>query len=109
MKNKTNIEPGTHLFSVATGRIDALSKASRKAVKLVSEQEGFIGVNPTPDNNFTLWLFDTKWHAQRAKNIMEFKGIECGNNICEFEMQENDTISFVGVAAGKDQGKGYVN
>lgn len=107
MKEKTKLEVGMRLFSVATGRIEPMMKASRKAVKLISEQEGFIGVHPTNDNQFSLWLFDSKWHAQRAKNLMTFKGIECGSNICEFELAENDEIKFKGVASGKDQGKGY--
>ena len=105
---EAKIEPGTKLYSVSTGRVDPLMKASRDAVMFISKKEGFIGLHPTPDGNYTLWLFDSVNNAIGAKNLMKYRGIEVGNNICEFEMATDNTLEFRGVAAGKDKGKGYV-
>lgn len=102
-------EPGTKLYSVATGRIDPLMKVSRDAVAYVKKRPGFMGVNMTPDGQYTLWLFDSLVNAIGAKQLMKFRGIQCGTNISEFEVNSNDEIRFLGVAAGKDKGKGYQN
>lgn len=103
------IADGTRVFSVSTGRVDVFFKKSREAAEYVVKRPGFIGVHPTEDGNYTLWLFDTVNNAIGAKNLMKFRGIQVGNNICEFEIKdEGQTIEFVGVAAGKDKGKGYV-
>lgn len=101
------IKIGTKVYSVATGKIEPLMKASREAVKYVSKRPGFIGLHNTDDGNYTLWLFDTVNNAIGAKNLMKYRDIECGKNICEFEITAEDTIEFRGVAAGKDKGKGY--
>lgn len=95
------------VYSVATGRIDPLMESSVKAIQFVKKRKGFVGVHATEDGNFTLWLFDSLENAQGAKAQMKYKGILVGQNICEFEV-EDDSIVFKGVAAGKDKGKGYV-
>lgn len=107
MKQK-EIETGTHLFSVATGMASPFMKKSRAAVDYITKLDGFVAVHFTPDGQYTLWLFDTVNHAIEARNLMNHKGIEVGNNICEMEVTAPDTMDFVGVAAGKDKGKGYV-
>lgn len=101
------IKPGMKLYSVATGRIDPLMESSVKAIQFVKKRRGFVGVQATEDSNFTLWLFDTVENAIGAKSQMKFRGIAVGKNICEFVVEDDETISFKGVAAGKDKGKGY--
>ena len=103
------IKPGTKLYSVATGRIDPLMESSVKAIQFVKKRRGFVGVQATEDGNFTLWLFDTIENAIGARTQMRYRGIAVGKNICEFEVEDDETISFKGVAAGKDKGKGYEN
>ena len=79
-KQKT-LDPGTELFSVATGRIDIMRKDSRKASEFISKQEGFLAVNPLPE--YTLWFFDSLNHAKAARNMMKAKGVQTGDNICK--------------------------
>lgn len=106
MENK-ELEIGTHLFSVSTGRVSPFMKKSKEAVDYIVKLDGFVAIHPTPDGEYTMWLFDSVGAAIRGKNLMEHKGIECGNNICEFELTAPNTVDFRGVAAGKDKGKGY--
>lgn len=106
-KEIKKIEPGTRVFSVATGVVSPFLKKSRAAVDYITKLEGFVAVHPTPDGQYTLWLFDSVQNAIGAKNLMDHKGIQVGNNICEFEVAKDDAIEFRGVAAGKDKGKGY--
>jgi hypothetical protein len=80
-KQKT-LDPGTELFSIATGRIDIMRRDSRKASDFICKQEGFLAVYPTP--NHTLWFFDTVNHAKAARNMIRAKGAETGDNICKF-------------------------
>ena len=79
-KQKT-LDPGTELFSIATGRIDIMRKDSRKASEFISKQEGFLAVNPLPE--YTLWFFDSLNHAKAARNMMKAKGVQTGDNICK--------------------------
>ena len=97
----------TRLFSVPTGRATPFLKRSKKAVEYITSLEGYVGAHSTFDGDYTLWLFDTVEHALQASKLMSKKGIECGNNICEYVWLDDDVIQFIGVAAGKDKGKGY--
>lgn len=81
-QEKKTLEPGTELFSIATGRIDIMRKDSRKASEFISKQEGFLAVNPLPE--YTLWFFDSLNHAKAARNMMKAKGVQTGDNICKF-------------------------
>lgn len=106
MENK-ELEIGTHLFSVPTGRATPFLKRSKKAIDYITSLEGYVGTHPTFNGDYTLWLFDSVEHAKAAKKLMDRKGIGCGNNISEFEVKDDETIKFLGVAEGKDKGKGY--
>lgn len=70
-----------YVWTVATGNVDPLKKASRKAVELVKGLEGFVAVHSHYPHG-TLWLFDSLNNAKGARNQMEAKGIQCGTNIC---------------------------
>lgn len=85
-KRKT-LDPGTELFSVATGRVDIMRRESRRASVYISKLEGFLAVYPTP--NHTLWFFDTVNHAKAARNMIRAKGAETGDNICRFIVGED--------------------
>lgn len=80
-KQKT-LDPGTELFSIATGRIDIMRKDSRKASEFICKQEGFLAVHPSPEH--TLWFFDSLNHAKAARNMIKAKGAQTGDNICKF-------------------------
>lgn len=76
-------------WSVAVGNINPLQKASRDAVKYIKKLKGFVGFYPHyPDG--TLCFFKTENDAKRAKNMMEYEGIQTGYNICELEIGGND-------------------
>jgi hypothetical protein len=81
-QEQKTLDPGTELFSIATGRIDIMRRDSRKASDFICKQEGFLAVYPTP--NHTLWFFDTVNHAKAARNMIRAKGAETGDNICKF-------------------------
>ena len=103
------MEKNTRLFSVSTGRVTPFLRRSKKAAEYITTLNGYVGAHPTLDGDYMLWLFETAEQALEARKLMSKKGIECGNNICEFEWLDDDVIQFVGVAEGKDKGKGYVN
>ena len=86
-KPMKTLEPGTELFSVATGRIDIMRKESRAASRFISKQEGFMAVFPDPGH--TLWFFDTLNHAKMARNLIRAEGAQTGDNICRFIVGED--------------------
>ena len=81
-QEKKTLEPGTELFSIATGRIDIMRRDSRKASDFICKQEGFLAVYPSREH--TLWFFDSLNHAKAARNMMKAKGVQTGDNICKF-------------------------
>ena len=83
-----------YLWSVATGNVNPLYKASREAVKYVQTLDGFRAVYPTPNRVGTLWLFDSENNAKGARNLMKSKGIKCGENICRFRQDDNGKFVF---------------
>lgn len=80
------------VYSVAVGNIPVLPKmlmpkAVKDAIKLISKQEGLIGVTPMFPRG-TLLLFDTENHAKGARNELRFNGMKCGKNICKLHIDE---------------------
>lgn len=73
------------LWTVAVGNLPLipwLNKGTREALKLIKEQEGFVGIYPNyPQGN--LLLFDSENNAKGARNILRFRGVQCGTNICK--------------------------
>ena len=75
------------LWTVAIGNLPGPLASRRKkrdaetALKLASEQEGFVGVHPCPPNG-TVLLYLTENDAKRARNVMVAEGVVCGKNIC---------------------------
>ena len=83
MTQKNEIEAWT----VAVGNMPLLPKALMpkgvtKAIKLIEEQEGLLGVTPMYPRG-TLLLFDTENNAKGARNVLRFNGVKCGDNICK--------------------------
>lgn len=74
-------------WSVAVGNINPLKKSSRKAAEYISKLKGFIGFFPHYPEG-TLCFFKSENDAKRGRNLMENKGIQTGDNICEFEIPE---------------------
>lgn len=73
------------VWSVSVGNLPFplfASKSVRLAVKLIKEQEGFLFFYPCYPHG-TLCLFRTENDAKGARNVMRFKGIQCGDNICK--------------------------
>ena len=71
------------VWSVSVGNLPLIkTKRVRMAIKIISEQDGFIGLCPCYPHG-TLCLFDTENNAKGARNIMRYEGIECGDNICK--------------------------
>ena len=99
---------GERLFSVSTSRLDWAGKVGAEIAEDISNLDGFVGMHITEDRYYIIWLFDSLENAENAQGMIYSRDIYVGNNICEFEMMEDDTIEFRGVAAGKDKGKGYV-
>lgn len=75
-------------YTVATAIVNPLMKRSRQAVKFIEKQDGLLGVHPTARG--TLWIFDSKANAIRAKNVLESEGIKTGDNIVEIEFDMPD-------------------
>lgn len=84
-----------YMYSVATGKINLLSKASRDAVEFMKKQEGFCALQ-MPDPWHTLFLYDSMNHAKGARNLATKEGIQCGRNICRFRYDDigGGTITF---------------
>lgn len=73
------------LWSVAVGNLPIpfiIPKKTKLALKFIQEQEGFVAFYPMYPHG-TLCLFKTKNDAKGARNMMRFKGIQVGDNICE--------------------------
>ena len=78
-------EDQVKVWTVAVGNLPLppfIPRKVRKAIKFIKEQDGFIGFYPMYPNG-TLCLFKTENDAKGARNIMRFKGIQVGDNICE--------------------------
>lgn len=83
---------GEILYSVATGHINSFRKASREAVRVMCEQQGYVACHPC--NQGTLWFYDSLNNAKGARNIAsKIHGIQCGENICKF-VYRNGTFEF---------------
>lgn len=74
---------GEVLYSVATGVVNNLKKASREAVKVMCMQEGF-KASHIVNGVGTLWFYDSENNAKGARNVARSFGIQCGDNICKF-------------------------
>ena len=80
------------VWTVAVGNIPPfwfLRKRARKALNLVKEQEGLVGIYQEYPNG-TLLLFDTENNAKGARNMLKYHGIECGVNICKVQIDERE-------------------
>lgn len=82
------------VWSVATGNVDPRIKGCRRAVSFIKKQKGLIGGHPHPPNG-SLWLFRTEDDAKRARNRMEARGILCGDNICEGEIEGEQNLEKI--------------
>ncbi len=73
------------VYTVAVGgfpKFPWFNKGVYEAIKLIKEQEGFIGMHPVRGRG-NLLLFDTENNAKGARNMLRFRGIDCGSNICK--------------------------
>ena len=82
------------LYSVATGRLSLFRKASREACRFMGEREGFKGVHVHPETGSLLWFFDSENAAKVARNEAEAQGIECGRNICKWNVAADGVPEF---------------
>ena len=64
-----------------------MPKGVTKAIELIKEQEGLVGVTPMYPRG-TLLLFDTENNAKGARNVLRFNGVKCGDNICKVFIDE---------------------
>jgi len=76
-------QEGEEMYSVATGVVNNLRKASREAVKVMCTQEGFVATHNVSGYG-TLWFYDSENNAKGARNVARSFGIQCGDNICKF-------------------------
>lgn len=83
-------EPGTDLYSIATGMIDITRSSSRAAAEYITSCEGFIAVHITTRG--ILWLFDSLNNAKIARNRCEGEGITVGKNIALFTADEKGQL-----------------
>lgn len=75
-------------YTVAVGKIPLIkTRKTREALKLIKEQEGFLGLYPYPSRG-TLLLFDTENNAKGARNVLRFHGVEVGDNIVKVIIDE---------------------
>lgn len=81
-----------YLYAVGTGKINPLMKRSRKAVKLMRDCDGFVGLHMM--DRGCLWFYDTEGNAKRARNIGRDAGIEFGYNIARFIVGEDNVPEF---------------
>lgn len=74
------------VWSVATGNLPRIPffipKKTKEAIQFISELDGFVAFYPCYPHG-TLCLFKTENDAKGARNMMRFKNIEVGDNICE--------------------------
>ena len=89
-----------YVYTVAVGNFNPLMQASREAVKFIKELKGLVAVHPHYPNG-TLLLFDSKANAERARKLMQAKGIQVGRNICRGCIN-GDTLEMEGVDDGKE-------
>lgn len=83
-----------HVWTVSTGNIDPMMKESVEAIRFITCLNGFVAVHPHyPDG--TLWLFDSKANAKRARKRMQTQGIVVGRNIGRGRI-EGDTLVLLG-------------
>lgn len=66
-------------FGLGTGRIaPGKRKAQKKAMEIITKQEGFIGIHPV-DLWHTVLIYDTQNNAVMAKNELKCLGVPVGN------------------------------
>ena len=90
VKKEFKGKEGQKVYSVATGHINVLRKASRAACKIMDSQEGFLAIHPC--DRGTLWFYDSLNAAKGARNVARAHGIQCGDNICEFEFKNGSFV-----------------
>lgn len=93
MSAEAKLEPGTELYSVATGQLSLLRKRSRDAAKLMGEQDGFVTAHIVEDGRM-MWFYATEADAKRARNVAESQGVQCGRNVCRFEVGADGVPEF---------------
>lgn len=82
----------THLYAIPTGVVNPFLRASRKAVKLIKEQPGFVACHNAPQA--TLWFFDSLNHAKQARNVLHANGVKTGTYISHFTVSEDGVPTF---------------
>lgn len=78
------------VWTVAIGNLPLpifMRKKTKQMIQFIREQDGFIGFYPCYPMG-TLCLFKTENDAKGARNMMRFKGITCGDNICTIYIDE---------------------
>lgn len=79
-------EGDVSVWSVSTGNMPIIPlfmpKKTKQAIEYISGLEGFVAFYRCPPYG-TLCLFKTENDAKGARNLMRFKGIVVGDNICE--------------------------
>lgn len=94
MDRKDKKELPHYMWSVVTGRISLLNKASRQAVAFMTKCEGFCAIQ-MPDEWHTIFLYDSLNNAKGARNRAEANGIKCGKNICRFRWEPNESGGMI--------------
>lgn len=85
------------VWTVAIGNLPLppfIPRKTKKAIQFIKEQDGFIGFYPVYPKG-TLCLFKTENDAKGARNMMRFKGIQVGDNICKAYMPKEDYDRFI--------------
>lgn len=91
------MQEGQYLYSVATGSVAPWIPGSMEAMQFITSLPGFVALHPEVPYG-TLWLFDSKAHAEAARIALIEKEAIVGNNIALFVWNGSDVISFVGPA-----------
>ena len=83
------------LWTVAVGNapgplaLTSTRARAKKAIKIIKQQEGLVGVHPEPPYG-TLLLFKTENEAKKARNVLLAATIECGKNIGNVFVKKSD-------------------
>ena len=85
----------SELYSVSTPHsvVPAKAKQAKELLSFIMNLDGFFGVHAANDAGI-LWFFNTKNDAIRGRNLMEFRGVRCGCNICRFVEQSDGTLVY---------------
>ena len=76
------------LYSIALGNLPILPWRAKKAIKMIKELKGLVGITPYYPHG-TLLYFENVNDAKEARNVLRFKGIVVGTEICKFVKGEN--------------------